>query len=197
MIFRVGATCLLLACGAFAASCDCESCNTPPAPIVQQGGQPTPTTPPTTPTPPASASKTPADAEPDAVYIVRGKIVELPDPQNPVTEFQVHHEAIDAFKNGSGDIVGMGAMIMPFPLGEGVSLQGYAVGDVVEMTFADYYKPIRHFFVTGLKKLPADTVLEFRKSAPPPTALTPTSPPPPAAAPTSADPDAPSPTPSK
>lgn len=115
-------------------------------------------TPPPTATPPAPA----AAPEPDAVYVVRGRVVELPDPKNPTKEFRVHHEPIPTFKTPAGEVVGMREMIMPFPVSDPSLLEGVAVGDIVELTFADWYKPMRTYEVTKLTKLAPDTKLELK-----------------------------------
>lgn len=90
---------------------------------------------------PAGCEKKPAPsptaptARPVASYTVRGVIKQLPDEAVKGTMLQVHHEAIPGFVNADGAVVGMKEMVMPFPLGPGVSLQGLAVGDSIEMTF--------------------------------------------------------------
>lgn len=99
---------------------------------------------------------------PDAVYVVRAKVVELPDPANPTKEFRLHHEAIPTFKTPEGKVVGMHEMEMPFPVSEPKLLDGIQVGDLVEITFADWYKPVRTYKVTKVVKLPADTKLELK-----------------------------------
>lgn len=142
---------LVVSLGAIA-SCDCESCKTPDSGDTKQKA---PTTAPTL-----------SAAAPDAVYVVRGKVLELPDPNNPVKEFRLHHEAIDNFKNGEGKVVGMSAMEMPFPVKDASLIAGLTVGDIVEVTFEDFYKPTRHYHVTKVTKLAADTVLEFREARP-------------------------------
>lgn len=139
-----GAALSLASCG------ECESCKTPPT-----------TGAPGTPGAPAPAPQAAAPA-PDATYTVRGKIVMLPDPANPTTEFRVHHEPIPTFKTPDGKVVGMGEMEMPFPVSDPALLQGLAVGDAVEITFADWYKPIRSYKVTSITKLPADTTLNLQ-----------------------------------
>jgi Cu/Ag efflux protein CusF len=118
---------------------------------------------PVSPSPPTSpTSPTPAAPEPDAVYVVRGRVVELPDPKNPTKEFRVHHEPIPTFKTPAGEVVGMREMIMPFPVSDPSLLEGVAVGDIVELTFADWYKPMRTYKVTKLVKLAPDTKLELK-----------------------------------
>ena len=104
---------------------------------------------------------------PSAVYTVRGTVEQLPIEGEPQTEFRVHHEAIDNFKNASGLVVGMNAMSMPFPLGPGVKLDGVAVGDLVELTFAIWWdETAPEYHVTRLRKLTPDTRLEFREARP-------------------------------
>lgn len=113
-------------------------------------------------TQPQATPAAPAAPEPDAVYVVRGRVVMVPDPANPTSEFRVHHERIPDFKNSEGKVVGMNEMEMPFPVADPELLKGVQVGDLVELTFADWYKPVRTYKVTKLVKLPPDTVLNLR-----------------------------------
>jgi Cu/Ag efflux protein CusF len=102
--------------------------------------------------------------EPDATYTTRGKVEMLPDPRNAASEFVVHHEPIDDFKNPSGT-KGMNSMSMPFPLARAVSLDGIAVGDVVEITFSHWSKPGNMGYqATKVVELPPDTKLFFGKA---------------------------------
>ena len=67
-------------------------------------------------------------------YTVRGMITGIKP-----TQLEVRHEAIPTFVDKEGVVVGMKAMTMPFPLGQGVSAEGFAVDDAVMMTFdVDY-----------------------------------------------------------
>lgn len=146
---------LLAAIGAMS-SCDCECCKTPTT-VTKKDND-------TTPPPPVAAD---AQTKPDATYVVRGKIIDLPDPARATSEFVVHHEAIDNFVNAqTNQVVGMGSMEMPFPLAKDVKLEGLQVGDVVEITFEDFYKPSRKYQVIKVTKLPAETALEFRAAKP-------------------------------
>jgi hypothetical protein len=104
---------------------------------------------------------------PSAVYTVRGSVEAMPDPASPMSAFEVKHEAIDNFVDSEGEVVGMGAMVMPFPLAEGVSVADLRKGDVVEVTFAVWWKPRRHWEATRIEKLPPETPLEFREAKPP------------------------------
>jgi Cu/Ag efflux protein CusF len=130
------------------------ACEQKPAPAPAGSSTATP--------PPATTSSTAAPAEPDAVYVVRGRVVSLPDPSNPSAEFRVHHEPIPDFKAPDGRVVGMNEMEMPFPVSDPTLLEGIAVGDAVELTFADWYKPMRTYKVTKVVKLPADTELNLK-----------------------------------
>ena len=111
--------------------------------------------------------KTPPTAEPvDQVvaYTVRGRITEVPEEGRPASEFAIRHEPIPSFLSG-GEVVGMASMTMPFPLKEGVSIDGLSVGQAVEMTFEVTYdheskSPI-NVQATKITPLPKDTVLVF------------------------------------
>jgi hypothetical protein len=116
---------------------------------------------------PSAATQTTQLAEPDQVYTVRGRIIDLPDPSRPASGFQVRHEAIDDFKNTQGQVVGMDAMVMPFTPARELSLDGFAVGDIVELTFEVRWKTPPRSRVIELRKLPEDTELEFREARPP------------------------------
>ena len=126
--------------------------------------------------------KTPPMAEPvDQVvaYTVRGRITELPDEGRPASEFAVHHEPIPSFLSG-GEVVGMASMTMPFPLKEGVSIDGLSVGQAVEMTFEVTYdyeskSPI-NVQTTKISPLPKDTVLVFEHTDAATSAPTPSTP---------------------
>lgn len=94
-------------------------------------------------------------------YTTRGRIAMLPDLTNPTSELRIHHEAIDDFRHGDGSPAPMKSMTMPFPPGPGVSLDGLAIGDVVEFTFEVQWEPTPGMSVTAIRKLPDDTELQF------------------------------------
>ncbi len=104
---------------------------------------------------------------PDATYVTRAIIDALPIPGDPKTELRAHHEAVDDFKDRTGKIVGMGAMIMDFPPAKGVSLAGLKVGDKVTMTWSVWWDSTPAWLAVKLEKLPPDTKIEFRKAKPP------------------------------
>lgn len=97
-------------------------------------------------------------------YTVRGEVVSLPTaPGGPLL---LRHEPVDDFADASGKVIGMDSMTMPFPLAAGVSLEGLAPGDKVEVVFSMSWSPSR-YAIESLKKLPADTVLRTGKARPP------------------------------
>lgn len=110
-----------------------------------------------------------ADREPDTYTGIRGEITKLPDPAVPKSAFMIRHEQIRDFKTADGHvnvtadgIAGMKSMTMPFPLAEGVTLDGYSVGDKVEFDFVvNWGGGAAAWEITRLEKLPADTELDY------------------------------------
>jgi hypothetical protein len=98
-------------------------------------------------------------------YSVRGEVVQLPDSRRPGSELLVRHEAIDDFVNRAGDMVGMDAMVMPFPVEAPLSAAGLSLGDKVEVGFAVDWERSR-LVVERLERLPADTPLSFERARP-------------------------------
>ncbi len=96
------------------------------------------------------------------VYWARGLVVALPVDGGGIT---LKHEAIPTFLSVKGEMVGMKPMQMPFPLGEGVSIEGIEVGDKVEFTFEVDWDP--GFFILSISALPQETELDFSKKDPP------------------------------
>jgi len=98
----------------------------------------------------------------DQTYIVRARIIELPD-RATRTALQVHHEVIPSFVGKTGEVTGMKEMIMEFPT---VGLQAMppdlAVNDAVEMTFEVRWKSDPRTLVTLIRQLPAETVLNLK-----------------------------------
>jgi Cu/Ag efflux protein CusF len=106
---------------------------------------------------PAAPAASPAAAR----YVVRAEVVRLP--AAPGGELSLRHEAIDDFRDASGAVVGMDAMVMPFQVAPGVSLDGLAPGDPVRATLSvDFARPA--LSVVALEELPAGTALEFRRA---------------------------------
>ena len=98
---------------------------------------------------------------PEAAYMTRGRVMMLPSTTNPAAEFQIHHESIESFANPNGT-VGVGSVIMPFPIGADSSLNDLAVGDPIEFEFAVWTTPgKRHYEARKIRKLPAETKLNL------------------------------------
>lgn len=93
-------------------------------------------------------------------YVVRGVVVQMPDPADPATAFRVAHEAIEDFQDGEGRVVGMDAMTMDFPLADGVRLRRISVGNKVELTLRVDWSGPKPMEVTRVRQLLAETELE-------------------------------------
>jgi len=69
-------------------------------------------------------------------YTIRGVVRQLPHPGEPGRPaIHILHEAIPNFVSSEGYETGMQGMTMPFPLADGVSVEGLEVGSWVEFTF--------------------------------------------------------------
>ena len=101
------------------------------------------------------------------VYETRGRVVSLPDPGNPASDFLVRHEPIPAFKSSLNETApaGMNSMVMPFPPAKGLDLAGVSQGDVLALTFIVDYDPetggVSSWELTAIEPLPADTELDL------------------------------------
>lgn len=96
-----------------------------------------------------------ADKPPD-VYTIRGEISRLPAPGRSPRELWIHHEAVPSFKDTEGEVVGMEAMTMPFPLAEAVSVEGLAVGDRVEFVLEVRWEGTPPIVVSKVGKVAED-----------------------------------------
>jgi len=94
-------------------------------------------------------------------YTVRGVISKLPTIDSPDPSVYIRHAPIPGYKNEDGEVVGMAAMTMPFPVAEGVSTEGLQVGDPVEFTFTMRWKPTGHYEIVAIDELPAGTEIDF------------------------------------
>jgi len=133
-------------------------------------GKDKPADPPKAPAAPSQAKtpgREPPARTPDATYTVRGEVETLPTAGDKRTEFRVHHEAIDDFKNSSGKVVGMNAMTMDFPPAKGVDLSNLKKGDKVSLTFSVWWGGSPPWLLMKIEKLPGDTKLVFRQAKPP------------------------------
>lgn len=104
----------------------------------------------------------PPPPKPDAVYTVRGRIEQLPEPGAARSTIQIFHEPIPSFVRPDGTL-GMNAMAMPFPVAPGLSLDGFTVGDIVEFTWEHRKTGSPRYQMTAIRKLPADTVLDLER----------------------------------
>jgi len=110
-----------------------------------------------------------AQADTLVEYTVRGRISQLPGgPEHPAREFMVQHEEIPEFRYSMApgdERIGMRAMTMAFPVGEGVSLEGLGVGDPIEMMFEAAYDGesgrLKGYSVRRLTPLPPGTTLDL------------------------------------
>lgn len=113
-----------------------------------------------------------AERTPDVYSGIRGEITQLPESGVPGSELKIHHEQIRDFKTKDGTIsitkegiAGMRSMTMPFPLGEGVSLDSLSVGDKVSFDFVVNWGNNRPAWeITKIEKLPAETELDFNNA---------------------------------
>ncbi len=117
---------------------------------------------------------TPVVTTPAEVYVVRGIVRALPDPADPRTELRIHHEHIPDLLGKDGKVhvnrdgtTGMKAMEMPFPLGDGVSLDGIAIGDKVEFELTITRQPRTTFETTRMTKLADDAEISFENKPAP------------------------------
>ena len=92
-------------------------------------------------------------------YQVRGIVKSLPDPETGAGRLRIRHEAIPDLVGASGEVEGMAAMTMPFPVADEVDLAGFAVGDVVRFELRVDWQADRPVAVTAMEKLPADIEL--------------------------------------
>lgn len=102
------------------------------------------------------------DAEADRSwdrYAVRGRIVKVIDGGR---QLSIHHEAIPGFIGHTGEVVGMGAMVMILDVAEGEAVGELAAGDPVGFTLAHSWQPLPiRTQVEQVRRLPAQTVLSF------------------------------------
>jgi hypothetical protein len=111
---------------------------------------------------PPSASKAAPSVSIDRYESVRGRITSLPDPTSPTDQgLRIHHEEMPEFKGRTGSL-GMREMVMPFPLGPGVSLEGFAAGDPVEFDFEVQWEGSPPYYITAIRPLPQGVELNLQ-----------------------------------
>jgi len=107
-------------------------------------------------------------ADGDLYEDILGEITALPGDDGSM--MKIHHQHIPTFKamdgtikvNASG-VAGMASMTMPFPLGDGVNIDAFKVGDKVKFDLlvtwsTDTPKP---YHITQIEKIDADTEIDF------------------------------------
>ncbi|MGB0716660.1 MAG: hypothetical protein ACPGXK_12325 [Phycisphaerae bacterium] len=92
-------------------------------------------------------------------YTTRAIILSLPG-ERVTQEFIVHHEEIPEYRSINGSI-GMNEMAMPIPVPDSSLLEGFSVGDKVELTFGERFEPDHTMGLIAIEKLPPDTALNL------------------------------------
>lgn len=93
-------------------------------------------------------------------YTVRGEVVRVAPDAPSGAEVSIRHEPIPGFVDREGAVVGMAAMVMPFPVARGVSLAGVEAGDKVRFRLAMDWERNR-MEIEALEELPPGTLLDF------------------------------------
>jgi hypothetical protein len=86
-------------------------------------------------------------------------VTRLPSAAEPA--LYVRHEAVPGFVDMDGEVVGMDSMTMPFPLAEGVGLEGVAPGDRVRFTLEVEWEGDPPYRITRIEELAAGTELDL------------------------------------
>lgn len=94
-------------------------------------------------------------------YTVRGEVVRLPSAGAEPRELSIRHEPVQDFKDKAGAVVGMGAMVMPFRVAAGLSLDGLEKGDKIRFRFVMDWER-NSFQIESMEELPRETALDFR-----------------------------------
>ena len=93
-------------------------------------------------------------------HTVRGRVLKLPVAGDPSSSFSLFHEDIPQWLRPDGTR-GMNSMIMPFPLAKGVSIEGIALGDIVEVSVQQHSAAAIPYEAMSVKKLPPETKLSL------------------------------------
>ncbi len=108
-----------------------------------------------------------ATTEGDTYTGVRGVVVSVPETGNPASDLRIHHEHIPHFRNREGvvnvsadGVTGMKAMVMPFPIAEGLDVSDLQAGDVIAFDFVVTWGT-PPYFVTRYEKLDPATEVDF------------------------------------
>lgn len=101
---------------------------------------------------------------------VIGEIKSLPRPESNGESTKIRHVQIKDFKGADGEIPvtadgipGMRSMTMAFPMAEGVSIDGYSVGDKVDFDFEVTWDNGRATWeVTRIEKLDPSVEIDYQ-----------------------------------
>ena len=103
---------------------------------------------------------------------ILGEISALPG-SLPGEDMKIRHEHIPDFKSETGEVhvaadgvTGMKSMTMPFPLSEGLSLDGFSVGDKVRFSFRVNWGGGVPWELTAIERLPQDTEINYENAMP-------------------------------
>tara|TARA_R110000868_G_scaffold119469_2_gene317080 strand:- start:430639 stop:431214 length:576 start_codon:yes stop_codon:yes gene_type:complete len=107
----------------------------------------------------------------DVYEDVVGELTFIPEAGDMKRHPKIHHVQIPDFKKIDGSIAmtpdgipGMRSMTMEFPLSQGMSLNGYSVGDKVKFSFRVNWGGQVAWEMTSIEKLDADTEIDFSNS---------------------------------
>ena len=92
-------------------------------------------------------------------YEVRGLVRQLPS--GPGTELMIYHEEIPDLVDDRGEMVGMEAMTMSFPIADEALLEGIELGDRVAFSLRLDWEGSPALEITHIEALPPDVRLEF------------------------------------
>ena len=96
-------------------------------------------------------------------YTTRAIILSLPG-DRVTQEFIVHHEDIPDYVSINGSI-GMNEMAMPIPVPDKSLLEGFTVGDKVELIFGERFEPDHKMGLIQIVKLADDVPLNLGKTS--------------------------------
>ena len=95
-------------------------------------------------------------------YTTRAIVLSLPG-EKVTDEFIVHHETIPEYISINGS-VGMNEMAMPIPVPDKSVLEGFEVGDKVELIFGERFEPDHRMGLIQIVKLEDDAELNLGKT---------------------------------
>ncbi len=115
---------------------------------------------------PTEPHSDPAEFAPrGSTYLLRGIVVDLPEPGRPSSDFVLRHEAIPTWARSDGSF-GMPAMQMAFFSETPTDFSGVKVGDKVEITWISWWEeskfgPKTRSFIQDVRVLDPATELDL------------------------------------